>query len=456
MELWRRAGNLAELWWSRHAGLPWELLASHRLHLLLGHARAHSPFYRAHYAHVGAHPDLQALPPVTKAGLMAAFDGWCTDREVMRHRLESFLADPGNIGHRFLGRYVAWKSSGTTGTPGLYVQDAASLAVYDALVAAQLEEEPYASACGNVDAAVPRSALVVATNDHFASIASWTRMCSGLPAAVARAFPVLDPLPQLVASLNEFQPHFLAAYPSVLSMLATERQAGRLRAAPSLLWSGGETLSRANRARIEEAFGVPVINEYGASECLSIGSECAEGWMHVNAEWVILEGIDADGQLVPPGVTSDRALLTNLANWVQPVIRYELDDRIRARGSPCPCGDPRPAVKVEGRQGAVLKLAAEGGRGVPIAPLALETVVEIAVPDSRFQVAQVAPSSLVLRYEPGEAHGASAWKRARAALLDYLASQGLGNVRVRLDAEGPRLDPRSGKLHSVVVERRGR
>ena len=456
MELWRRAGNLAELWWSRHAGLPWELLASHRLHLLLRHARAHSPFYRAHFARVGADPELHALPPITKSALMAAFDGWCTDREVMRHKLEAFFADPDNIGHRFLGRYVAWKSSGTTGTPGLFVQDAASLAVYDALVAAQLEEEPYASACANLTSAAPRSALVVATNDHFASIASWTRMCSGLPAAAARAFPVLDPLPRLVAGLDAFRPDFIAAYPSVLSMLAAERHAGRLRATPSLLWSGGETLSRSARTRIEQAFGVPVINEYGASECLSIGSECAQGWMHVNAEWVILEGIDAQGQLVPPGVTSDRALLTNLANWVQPIIRYELDDRILARGSPCPCGDPRPAVKVEGRQGAVLRLADEGARAVPIAPLALETIVEGAVPDARFQVAQVAPASLVLRYEPGESHAPSAWKRARAALLDYLASQSLGNVRVRLDPGGPRLDPRSGKLHSVVFERRGR
>ena len=66
---------------------------------------------------------------------MAAFDDWCTDRAVTWREVERFLAARAHIGERFLDRYVVWTSSGTTGTPGVFVQDATALAAYDAMVA---------------------------------------------------------------------------------------------------------------------------------------------------------------------------------------------------------------------------------------------------------------------------------------------------------------------------------
>jgi len=37
------------------------------------------------------------------------------------------------IGEPYLGRYVVWESSGTGGQPGVFVQNGAAMAVYDAL-----------------------------------------------------------------------------------------------------------------------------------------------------------------------------------------------------------------------------------------------------------------------------------------------------------------------------------
>jgi phenylacetate-coenzyme A ligase PaaK-like adenylate-forming protein len=154
-----------------------------------------------------------------------------------------------------------------------------------------------------------------------------------------------------VGELNAYRPTFVAGHPTVLCLLAKEQQAGRLRIAPSTLWSGGSGLAPSARASIEAAFACPPTNEYCAAECMAIGCQCREGWLHVNADWVLLEPVDRDYRPVPPGQRSHTALLTNLANRAQPIIRYDLGDSIIVNPQPCPCGNPLPAVHVEHRRG---------------------------------------------------------------------------------------------------------
>jgi phenylacetate-coenzyme A ligase PaaK-like adenylate-forming protein len=212
-------------------------------------------------------------------------------------------------------------------------------------------------------------------------------------------------------------------------------------------------LPAATRRAIERAFGCPVINEYGASECLSIAHECAHGALHVNSDWVLLEAVDAQGDPCPPGEISHTTLVTNLANWLQPVIRYDLGDRVTRLSRPCPCGSPLPAVRVDGRQDDIVSLRAPGGARVRLPPLALATVVEESASVHRFQLVQDADDRLGLRIDPEEGTRAEAWRRAAPALRAYLKRQGLPNVRLALRREPPRLDAGSGKLRSVVVER---
>ena len=46
---------------------------------------------------------------------------------------------------------------------------------------------------------------------------------------------------------------------------------------------------------------------------------------------MILEPVDRDYRPTPPGELSHTVLLTNLANAVQPIIRYDLGDSVRAK-----------------------------------------------------------------------------------------------------------------------------
>lgn len=453
---WARLIRMSAIWWTRNAG-PSAIDAAglSRCAEMIQFARTSSPFYREAWHDLPPHGlVLSDLPIVTKHQLMANFDDWVTDPGVDRAGVETFLADRGRIGNCYRDRYVVWKSSGTSGEPGIFVQDESALTTYDALIGVQLQTVQIAGRyVWGLLAQGGRAALIAATGDHFASIASWQHVRSGSPWSNSRAFSIMDPLAHLVSELNAYEPAFVASYPTMLSQLAAEKAAGRLHIAPACLWSGGECLAPATRTLIEQAFECTLINEYGSSECMSIAFGCSEGWLHVNADWVVLEPVDRNFRPTPPGEPSHTALLTNLANRVQPIIRYDLGDSIISKAERCACGSPLPAVRAEGRRDDVVTMRDVGGRLVSLLPLALTTIVENATDLHRFQLVQQAPDRLALRLEPGAAkHSQLAWRTAAAALRDYLAKQSLANVQVVLDPQPPKADARSGKLRQVIVE----
>ena len=146
---------------------------------------------------------------------------------------------------------------------------------------------------------------------------------------------------------------------------------GRLRLAPTFIEVSGESLSATTRRRAKAAFGCPIHDVFAAAEFWAIAIECEQEWLHVNSDWVILEPVGPDLNPTPPGEPSHTVLLTNLANRVQPLIRYDLGDSVLARPDPCPCGNPLPAIRVAGRCDDVLRLLAADGHAVTVLPLAI-------------------------------------------------------------------------------------
>jgi hypothetical protein len=142
--------TLWELGWQRASGAAAMQQRAHdRLVALAGYARAHSPLYGDAYRGLPVDDvTLADLPVMHKASLMSRFDDWVTDAAVRRTGVDRFLADRAHVGDRYLGRYLVWKSSSSTGEPGIFVQDAAAPAVYDALIAVQLSRLDLAVGCG--------------------------------------------------------------------------------------------------------------------------------------------------------------------------------------------------------------------------------------------------------------------------------------------------------------------
>ena len=420
-----------------------------RLAVLL-HAAQAAPFWRECLR--GHRPDdgLAGLPPVSKAELMAQFDRWAGDAAIRREPVQAFAAAPANIGQPFAGRFIVWESSGSSGEPGLFVQDGAAMAVYDALEG--LRRPPLQPLRRWLDPCclAERIAFVGATSGHFASTVTLRRLERLQPGFAQRAcaHDFLQPLPALVAALNAQSPSVLATYPSAALLLAGEARAGRLRVTLAEVWTGGETLGPAARAEIQ-AFGCPLANSYGASEFLALASECAHGALHLNADWVLLEPVDAAGRPVPPGSCGEKVWLTNLANHVQPLIRYELGDRVTLQAEPCACGSPLPVISVQGRSDDVLELRGARDERVRLLPLALTTILEEHGRVFDFQLVQTGAAAL--RLDLGAVHDAAATAAAREALRAWLGAQGLAAVRVSTRRVETWRSSRSGKRRRVVA-----
>jgi phenylacetate-CoA ligase len=300
-----------------------------------------------------------------------------------------------------------------------------------------------------------RTAAIWALDGHFLGVSMAQRQILEKPsrAKSIRAFSVLTPLPELVAALNEFQPAMLNGYATAVSLLAQEQEAGRLQIQPTLIMTSSESLAVAEKERIAAAFGGKVRDNYGCSEFVAIAYDCGHGWLHVHADWVILEPVDSDFQPVSPGQTSESVLLTNLANHAQPILRYNLGDRILVNPEPCACGSSLPAIRVDGRTDDILRFAAPDGTIVPVLPLALWSVMKETFGVHRFQAIQTAPDQLTVRLETKSgADRAEVWTSLQQQIQTYLQRQGLNNVQVELAAELPIRDPRSGKFRHVWAE----
>jgi phenylacetate-coenzyme A ligase PaaK-like adenylate-forming protein len=425
-----------------------------RLADLVGHARAGSRFYRQRYQGLPMGPvEARLLPAVTKPELMAAFDDWVTDPGLTRGGVERFVADPARIGEPYLGRYFVGVSSGTTGHPGVFVHDPFAVAVYRALVVRiDLTWLSPAQWHAFVSKGM-RWAAVVGTGAHFAG-AGWMeseRRRSRWRRQAYRVFSVQQPLERLVPALDAFDPAILTGYSSALVQLADEQDAGRLHVRPVVVELAGESMGPAERARVAAVLGGALHDAYASSECQVIAIDCAHGWLHVNGDWVILEPVDADLQPTPPGQHSHTVLLTNLANRVQPIIRYDLGDSVLARPDPCPCGSPMPAIRVVGRRDDVLRLARADGRTVDILPLAISAVAEGVPGVHRTQIVQTGPRTIQLRLDPSpQAPLERVWQALIAALRDYLDGMGLSNVAVVRTDETPMRSARSGKFRQVI------
>lgn len=297
-------------------------------------------------------------------------------------------------------------------------------------------------------------ACVAAIEDHFAAVSSWRRIAHDYPwfAPLMREFSVMLPLAELVSALNDWRPAQFAAYPSVLSLLAREKAAGRLHLDAVLILAGGECLDYSEHERLEAAFGTTVHNIYACSECDYLAFGCRDRWLHVNADWVVLEPVDADYRPVPPGEISHTCLISNLANHIQPIIRYDLGDRVQLRPDPCPCGNPLPAIRVEGRRNQTLKLPAADGREISILPMAITTVLDTLAGLSCFQIIQSRRNALTVRCELDKsAPQGQITESIKTRLRCYLADQGAIGVEIDVSPGPPHRNPKSGKLEQVQI-----
>ncbi len=243
-----------------------QLTALERLRIF---ACKRSPYYAREHAGL-LHEPLSALPVLTKRALIEHFDEVVTDRRI---RLSDVRAHMSGIhAHsRYLNRYWVNATSGSSGTPAIFLFDRDE---WISVLASFARGREWAGEAINLTRRMRMASVASATPWHMSAQAGATLNSFWTPALRLAAS---EPLEDIVGRLNAWQPAILIAYASMARALADEQIAQRLSISPEIVFTSSEVLTDEMRRRVSQAWGREPFSQYAATET---GGSAAEGLSH--------------------------------------------------------------------------------------------------------------------------------------------------------------------------------
>ena len=323
-----RRGMEQTQWWS-----PEQIAAlqTERLRSLLSQA-AQVPYWRDLFAELKFDPrsvtgvaDLQALPLLDKATIRA-------HTEAMKHPQAHGL-------RRF-------NTGGSSGEPLIFFIGNERVS-HD--VAAKWRATRWWDVdIGDREIVVWGSPIELGSQDRIRAVRDKLLRTELLP-----AFEMSEAkLDHFVATIRARRPKMLFGYPSALSHIArhAEQRGQRMDGLGiSVAFVTSERLYDDQRETIGRVFGCKVANGYGGRDAGFIAHECPHGGMHLTAEDVLVEIVDASGRVLPPG-QSGEIVVTHLATKDFPFIRYRTGDVAVMSSGRCACGRGLPMLEeIQGR-----------------------------------------------------------------------------------------------------------
>lgn len=254
-----------------------------------------------------------------------------------------------------------------------------------------------------------------------------------------RFFDIFQPIEQLLDQLADFQPHILAAQPSILCAIAEAQLAKRIQIQPNLLISFAEVLTEADKTFIQKTFPAHLREVYQCTEGF-LGVTCAHGTMHLNEDVAIFEKKYLDESRFIP-------IITDFTRSSQPIVRYELNDVLVEKKEPCPCGSCFTALeRIEGREDDILQFPTKAGMVVKVFPDLICRVIARATEGFRaYRLRQVGDLALHLELESEELEVVA--EKISVALQLFLRERGIADVKITYSAG---IDQKAGtKLRRV-------
>jgi len=341
----------------------------------------HSPFYQRFHRGLMDRP-LSELPVLTKTMMMEQFDDLVTDRAIHLEDVRAHMTElQGN--QRYLDRYWVTATSGSSGQPGIFLFNRPEWAT---VIASFARGQEWGGL--KVDLRHRRKMAVVSSTSSL-HMSFRVGLTIQSPWVSTLRLAAAEPLPTIVQKLNDFQPDVLVAYASMARILAEEQHAGQLQIRPAVIFTSSEVLTDETRRRIEVAWGKILFNEYAATESGGLAAERNDHrGLYLFEDLVIFEVVDEQNQPVPPGVYGDKVLLTALFKRTQPLIRYELHDRVKLAAEPYLAGSPFALIDgIQGRTEDTLYFPGVNGGEVAVHPNVFHHVMD-TVPTNGWQIVQ--------------------------------------------------------------------
>lgn len=319
----------ASQWWTSQQLRELQLT---RLRSLLTHVDRHVPYYRELFREHGVRvekitsvEDISRIPYLTKPLIRANAEA-----------LKSEVA----------GGLMRFNTGGSSGEPLIFFLGRER-------VSHDVAEKWRATRWWGVDIGDPEivvwgSPIELGTQDRLRSIRDKLLRSELLP-----AFEMSEArLDWFIERIQERRPRMLFGYPSALAHIARhaeKRGADMAGIGVRVAFVTSERLYDDQRERISRVFGCPVANGYGGRDAGFIAHECPAGSMHIGAEDIIVEIVDADGRPLPAGHAGE-IVVTHLATRDFPFIRYRTGDIATLGISSCACGRTLPVLQeIQGR-----------------------------------------------------------------------------------------------------------
>jgi phenylacetate-CoA ligase len=354
-------------------------LRRHQCQLLVDQirfAQTHVPFYRNAYAAAGLTAgSVTSLADLAKLPIVR--------REQVQLQPDAFLAETGDR-----ERWRSSKTSGSTGRPLVTWFDPGTWRqVKGVLKARRLLAWGWR----------PGERLVVVDAIDPAEISAHAQLQS-LPGERwlgARTYlSIFEPPEKHVAHYRAIQPNAILAFPSYFMELAKVWDADlRQRVPLRALMTSSEWIHPSMRKRLQQEFGVPILDVYGSNEFKEIAWQCHKGGYHVNMESLVVEVLGEDGLPAASGMPGD-VVVTSLTNKAMPLIRYATGDRAIQLGDLCQCGRGLQRLdRIEGRVADYLRIPGVG----LLSPYELTTAVETQPGVLQYKICQLTQDRLVVR-----------------------------------------------------------
>ncbi|EKD69987.1 MAG: coenzyme F390 synthetase [uncultured bacterium] len=297
-------------------------LQSKLFHQLLDYVFHHSPFYREFYlSHGIKEKDLKditidKLPCVDKALLMDNLDKVFTVSDLRKSEIEDWLAKDHEPQHLYKNKYRVLHTSGSSNRLGIFVYDGGSFDYAFSLGSLRISKDK-----------VPFKKKLVyfgATHGHFTGASLFASILSLL--YEVKLISALDPMQQVIQTINAFQPEKIVGYPSAISTLLEFADQLDLNLTEIITSGEGETKNFVEK--VKSTWKLTPIDVYSTTESLVIGyKKSIDGPLTIFDDLNLFEVVDKNDQNVRPGETG-KAIVTNLFNYVTPLIRYRMNDSI--------------------------------------------------------------------------------------------------------------------------------
>ena len=245
---------------------------------------------------------------------------------------------------------------------------------------------------------------------------------SSMTAAETKAF---------VQRLDRIQPAYLVGYVGAIDALAAflrneDKRVPYLKA----VWTTAAPMPLGMRKDLDSVFGCPVYSQYGSVETYTMGADCpVRQGLHVFSDIRHVELVRTN--MVSGAKELGEVIVTDLTNYVFPLLRYRTGDTSRAINTPCPCGRAFPLIEyVQGRVSDTIYLS----DGTPVPGEFWTTIFDDYTDSIRsFRVHQNTDRTIDITYEgagPASASAAAAVLRTLSSKLGSAASirisQGFG------------------------------